>query len=881
MPHQFHRLSAALNNANIGVWDWDVTTNTVQYSLAWKRQIGYADHEIGTAFEEWIDRLHPDDRPAAMQKMEAFVANPQGRYDNEFRLRHKNGSYVWIRSQGAPEFNSDGALTHLLGTHVDITSHKQAETLLNTQIRILEEIAAGASLELVLSTITACCEAEAPGMKASILLLNDNGTHIRHGAAPNLPAEYWKQIDGEPIGPQAGSCGTAAYRGEAVIVADIATDPLWTDYRDLALSHGLRACWSTPIFDSNQRVLGTFAMYYAHAGQPPLSDVRLVEMATSCASIAIVRHRNERLLHRSEQRYLRLVDANIIGVLIAKTDGSISEANDRFLDMIGASRADLEAGVVRWNDITPPEWRLVDEEIIAALQSSGISMPVEKEYVHRDGHRIPVLVSVALLDDTSMDSLCLIVDLSEQKQAQRDRAMVLERVTDAYYALDDTWHFTVLNDQAATLLGRPVDELLHANVWTEFPEAVGGTFYAGFQNALTNQVHVHIEEYYPPLKKWLDVDVYPSQDGLSVFFRDVSKRKEAEAALQLSEERFRVLVEQGGDVSFLLDRDGRFTYVSPSVFAMLGYHPGDLIGETVFDLKHPDDVPKMKASFSSKMETAGKGSRQTFRVRHRDGSWRDIEAYGVSTTVGQAGAALVGIWHDVTDRKRADALLRDSETQMRQLSQHLQEAREDEQTHIAREIHDRIGQPLTMLKLGLVRLLSKLPSNAAELQDHGAAVMADLNESIQASREIAMEIRPPVLDDLGLSAGLEWAGQRFTDRTGIPCVLDLQVENAPPEVARALYAIAQEAFTNIVRHAEATRVTVSLQQRDGMLELDVTDNGLGFDVSATGKTRSLGLVGTRERARALGGLCGVRSAPGVGTTVYAHIPWRPESVERV
>lgn len=130
----------------------------------------------------------------------------------------------------------------------------------------------------------------------SILLLDEDGVHLRNGAAPNLPAAYCAALDGAEIGPQAGSCGTAAYTGKPVFVADIATDPLWANYRDLALRHGLRACWSTPILSSGRKVLGTFAMYHREAREPTVRDLALVDLVTYTAALIIDRKRAQNAL---------------------------------------------------------------------------------------------------------------------------------------------------------------------------------------------------------------------------------------------------------------------------------------------------------------------------------------------------------------------------------------------------------------------------------------------------------------------------------------------------------------------------------------------------------------------------------------------------------
>ena len=170
--------------------------------------------------------------------------------------------------------------------------------LLEGQSLVLDLIARGESLHQVLDTLLRIIQLQCPGMLASILLLDADGLHVRHGGAPDLPEGYVRAIDGLPIGPQAGSCGTAMYTRKPVVVGDIATDPLWNDYRAVALKNDLRACWSTPIFDSERRVLGTFAMYFRSPGLPNQTHLRLIDVSTHIASIAITRHRAEEGIKR-------------------------------------------------------------------------------------------------------------------------------------------------------------------------------------------------------------------------------------------------------------------------------------------------------------------------------------------------------------------------------------------------------------------------------------------------------------------------------------------------------------------------------------------------------------------------------------------------------
>jgi two-component system, cell cycle sensor histidine kinase and response regulator CckA len=201
----------------------------------------------------------------------------------------------------------------------EISERKRAESLVRGQTRVLEIIATGASLSDVLDSLARMIEEHSNGMLCSILLLDRNGTNLRHGAAPSLPEAYNCAVDGVAIGPLVGSCGTAAYLGKPIIVSDIASDPLWTDCRELALSHNLHACWSTPILSKNGSVLGTFAIYYREPKSPNPQELQLLEIATHIAGIAIERKRAEEEREQTLQKILEqaaLLDITTDAILV-------------------------------------------------------------------------------------------------------------------------------------------------------------------------------------------------------------------------------------------------------------------------------------------------------------------------------------------------------------------------------------------------------------------------------------------------------------------------------------------------------------------------------------------------------------------------------------
>jgi diguanylate cyclase (GGDEF)-like protein/PAS domain S-box-containing protein len=208
-----------------------------------------------------------------------------------------HGAKKWLSSTKVPLRNERNEIFGLIGIARDITEQKKADILRNGQAQILEMIALNSPLDEVLDKLVRLVESQLTGIQCSVLLLDADGLHLRSGAAPSLPEAYTKAIDGIRIGPNVGSCGTAVYRRETVIVKDIATDPLWAEYKEMAAGYGLRSCWSTPILSHQGAVLGTFALYSAAISEPTAAETNLIDVSTRIAGIAIERKLAEERIH--------------------------------------------------------------------------------------------------------------------------------------------------------------------------------------------------------------------------------------------------------------------------------------------------------------------------------------------------------------------------------------------------------------------------------------------------------------------------------------------------------------------------------------------------------------------------------------------------------
>jgi len=273
---------------------------------------------------EWGSSIHPDDLSSHVGLWRAALAAGEP-MESEVRVRSRDGDYRCLLMRNVPFRDELGNIVKWYGTAIEIEDRKRAEMLLAGEKRLLEMIARGDSRAFILDALCRLVEELASGSLSSILLLDSTGKRLRHGAAPSLPIPYTDAIDGGAIGPAAGSCGTAAYRAEPVIVSDIATDPLWADYRDLALAHGLRACWSTPILTSEGRVLGTFAMYYREPRSPTLREQDVIEQITHLASIAIEREQAEERLRQAQADLARVSRVTTMGELTASVAHEVNQ----------------------------------------------------------------------------------------------------------------------------------------------------------------------------------------------------------------------------------------------------------------------------------------------------------------------------------------------------------------------------------------------------------------------------------------------------------------------------------------------------------------------------------------------------------------------------
>jgi PAS domain S-box-containing protein len=366
--------------------------------------------------------------------------------------------------------------------------------------------------------------------------------------------------------------------------------------------------------------------------------------------------------------------------------------------------------------------------------------------------------------------------------------------------------------------------------------------------------------------------------GVSI---DIEDRKQAEEALREAEQQYRDIFENAGEGIFRSIPEGRYIVANPALASMYQFASPEELIRSSQDISQQVYVdPTRREEFKRQLEEQGAVRGFEHEVFRQDGStlWISVNARAVRDERG-AIQYYEGTAQDISERKAAEEKLKATSAQLRALSARLQAAREEEGTRIAREIHDEMGSTLTSLRWELERFDKTISeakdwSQVQTLRAKIEEMMRLTDITIGTMRRITSELRPSVLDDLGLVAAIEWQAQQFQARTGIICDCDCSLEKVElnEEQSTAVFRILQETLTNVLRHAQATKVEIKISKENGHFGLSVSDNGKGIMESVKSEQQSLGILGMRERAHLIGGEIDIKGVEGKGTVVIVRVP---------
>ena len=647
--------------------------------------LGYGPEEL--IGQSWEVTVHPDDRASVLDTFAHMLAI--GKAEAEIRGVKKDGSLIYKHVVIVKPNGPTGKMSGHFCFARDITQRKREEAFLSAEKQALELVAQGVGLSDVLTFICRTIEAHTSPMLCSVMLVTNDGMHLTTAAAPSLPDEYSRAVDGIFIGPTIGSCGSAAYFKKPAIVSDIATHPLWENYAPVALACGLRACWSQPILSSSGDVLGTFAAYYTEPRVPSPVELAVVERASHVAAMAIQHIMMSEALRESEARFQAFMTHSPAVSFIKDAAGRHLYINPTFERLFGVSSSEIRDKTLdgRLSPEVVAQVQANDEKVL----TSGQPIEVEETVPTPDGKSQHWLVLKFPLSASSGERLLggVAVDITARKQAEAalqraheelelrvvDRTAALRRSEQRYAGLvnsvdgiilevNEAYRITFVSRQAERILGYPVEQWLDDPMfWVDHLHPDDRQWAPAYCQNMTKQALNHEFEYRMFASDgnivWIrdSVSVMRDDDGrvkLSCILLDVTKHKEMVDRLQLTQ----YAVDQASDQIFVIGSDGYFRDVNESACHRLGYSKEELLTMSVMDID-PDFSLGVWDSFWAEFT---KTKRVQLETRHRSKSGEIYPVEVVANYLCHEGQELdYAIVRDITERKRNEAALLESE----------------------------------------------------------------------------------------------------------------------------------------------------------------------------------------------------------------------------
>ena len=594
------------------------------------------------------------------------------------------------------------------------------------------------------------------------------------------------------------------------------------------------------------------------------------------------RKRAETELQETESRFRTIFEQAGIGMaMVDAKSGRILRCNPALARMLGYSEGEMLGLSVE--AVSEPEGFEQERELWEGLVDGAHSRyRLDKRYRRKDGGLLWGRLTATVVRDSESKALFLIgmlEDVTEMKASQEEvirlahrLTTTIESITDAFFTLDHEWRFTYVNQAAEILLQGKCGPLLGQIVWDACDDSVVAIFKHEFQSAMHTMRMVEFERHYPALGKWLEARAYPSEEGLAIYLKDITARKDAESVIAY----MAALVESSSEAIVSNDLDGVIVSWNRGAERTFGYTASEIVGRRVGRLL-PADLRHENAHILGAIKRGHSVDRFETVRSAKDGTRIDVSV-SVSPIKSAAGDVLGAsvVAHDITERKKAEAAARGYSLHLQRLSRRLMEVEEEERRRLGSELHDRTGSNLSALLLSLAVLRRKLPFGSppevAQRLDDSETL---LRETMVHMRDVLAELRPPALDELGLFAALTHHAHVLGRRSGLE--ISAEGREPSPRVSPgneiALFRIAQEALNNAARHAAATRITVSLAPGRAHLTLIIADNGKGFDSTLPRPgSSSLGLVIMRERAEAMSGQFTLETSIGGGTCITVVIP---------
>lgn len=452
------------------------------------------------------------------------------------------------------------------------------------------------------------------------------------------------------------------------------------------------------------------------------------------------------------------------------------------------------------------------------------------------------------------------------KRQNKQVADIMERITDGFFAVDDEWRVIYWNKQAEVILGKSREEVLAHNLWDFFPEEKEGIFYQQYQRSVQEQQVVHFEAFLQSMQMWIDVSAYPSENGLSVFFKDNTEQRKVEEELRVLSR----VAKQTANSVILTNADEKIVWVNEAFSRMTGYSFTEAIGNVPAVLLQGKETNALVVTYMENQKKKGESFHVELLNYKKNGNiyWSEITCEPIFDENGKV-QQFFSIEIDITEKKKLQQQLEnEKEEQKRKITAAVIKAQEKERAQVGQELHDNVNQVLTTVKLYTELCLGGI-DKSLELMEKSVGL---LNASINEIRALSKRLSAPSLGNIPLQESVKELVEAIsaTGRVTISLTTNIEELDVDTELHLAVYRILQEHLTNVLKHAAATNVEVTLTHGPANLSMVIVDNGKGF--STGDRRKGIGITNMISRADSLSGNLQLISSEGKGCTLLANFP---------
>jgi PAS domain S-box-containing protein len=883
------RWKFALESSGFGVWDWDLTRDTVFRSSQFKVMLGYsADEPITDATLGWQRMVHPEDLQGTELAVNDHLMQRTDGFAREFRMRCKDGSWKWVMGRGKVIRRDDQQRAlRMTGTLEDISRRKAAEEREEHNLQLIVE---GAPCTAVLEAILRSVEAGHPGMRCSVMLADETGTRLRLQAAPSLPEYVRKALDGTPISPDIGICGVATFSGKRVICPDVLADPRLEPFHKLAEKARLLACWSEPVVSGAGQVLGAFACYHREIHTPDQQEIQAIAAAARLAALTIESEERKLALQVSEERYARAMRATTDGLWEWNIVTGETYLSPRWKQMLGFAETDQlgkdqESFMSR---LHPEDWPRVQAARKAHFEKR-VPYQVELRLCNKKGEYRWFLTRGEADWNEQGEAVRMtgtISDIADRKQAeqallaseQRFRA-VFEQAAVGVAEMDTTTgRFLSVNQRICEINQRSRDEMLKLTFSDlTLPEDLPNSL-QHMEELKAGKIRSYNLEKRNVLPdgtlKWVNLTVapmwLPGEPPLHhvAVVEDITERKRVELDYRRELAYNQALVGHTSAFIVVLDLAGRFVHANASFSDTMGYNKKQVIGKTPWEIGLMDaaETALSKERFA-RLLRGEKNPPTDSRLRTKDGEWRSVELRSIATCKPDGTLdRIVVTGTDMTERNR--------------LQQEVLRVVEQEQARVGHDLHDGVGQTMT----GIVSLLEALEADLdGEPRQQAQRIHELLRQSVSEVRRMSHGLSPTSVKYRGLVGALQLLAEtvRTNFRTPCECEVDAGIAIQNNDIEAHLFRIAQEAVNNALRHGKPSKVKLSLQHvSQTECELRIEDDGAGLKKTKGGQHNGIGVRVMDYRANLIGARLTIKAKPRRGVVVTCRFPYEPGKKKR-